>query len=58
MTDLYDRYQAAHTAHRTHRTTCKSCTDTSRCPVGQRLYESFASLQDAHLSRQLRQRGR
>ncbi|MFF4709289.1 hypothetical protein [Streptomyces sp. NPDC001297] len=50
--DLYTRYQAAHTAHRTHRATCTTCTGTSRCPTGQRLFESFASLQDAYLNRQ------
>ncbi|MGW5658248.1 hypothetical protein [Streptomyces humi] len=54
--DLYARYQAAHTAHRAHRESCTSCTDTSRCPVGQRLYRSFAALQDAYLNRQRQQR--
>ncbi|MER7841813.1 hypothetical protein ABTY98_39490 [Streptomyces sp. NPDC096040] len=54
--DLYTRYQAAHTAHRTHRDTCTSCADTSRCPAGQRLYESFAALQDAYLNRLRQQR--
>ncbi|MGY4928540.1 hypothetical protein [Streptomyces sp. 900105755] len=53
---LFERYQAAHTAHRTHRDTCTSCTDTSRCPVGQRLYRSFTDLQDAYLNRQRAQR--
>ncbi|MEU8718286.1 hypothetical protein [Streptomyces sp. NPDC048663] len=54
--DFYARYQAAHTAHRTHRATCTTCTDTSRCPTGQRLYESFAALQDAYLNRQRQDR--
>ncbi|MFF8329215.1 hypothetical protein [Rhodococcus qingshengii] len=54
--DLYTRYQAAHTAHLAHRDTCTSCTDTSRCPTGQRLYQSFADLQDAYLNRQRAQR--
>ncbi|MEU3343035.1 hypothetical protein [Streptomyces sp. NPDC006668] len=50
--DLYERYQAAHTAHRSHRATCTGCTDTSCCPAGQRLFESFTRLQDAYLNRQ------
>ncbi|MFE2586360.1 hypothetical protein [Streptomyces sp. NPDC059378] len=54
--DLFARYQAAAAAYRTHQATCTSCTDTSRCPAGQRLYESFAGLQDAYLNRQRRQR--
>ena len=54
--DLYDRYQVAHTAHRSHRPTCTDCTDTERCPAGQRLFESFARLQDAYLNRQRQQR--
>ncbi|MER6466432.1 hypothetical protein ABT278_39025 [Streptomyces sp. NPDC001228] len=56
MADLFERYQTAHTAHRTHRATCTTCTDTSRCPTGQQLYQSFASLQDAYLNRQRQQR--
>ena len=54
--DLYERYQAAHTAHRSHRATCTDCIDTSRCPTGQRLFQSFARLQDAYLNRQRSQR--
>lgn len=54
--DLYDRYQVAHTAHRSHRATCTACTDTSRCPTGHRLFESFTRLQDAYLNRQRQQR--
>lgn len=54
--DLYDRYQVAHSTHRSHRATCTDCTDTSRCPTGQRLFESFARLQDAYLNRQRQQR--
>ncbi|MFF3208354.1 hypothetical protein [Streptomyces sp. NPDC002962] len=50
--DLYDRYQVASTVHRQHHATCTACTDTSRCPTGQRLYESFTRLQDAYLNRQ------
>ncbi|WP_094104062.1 hypothetical protein [Streptomyces phaeoluteigriseus] len=53
--DLYERYQAAHRAYRAHRTTCSHCTDTSRCPAGQRLVESFTRLQDAYLNRQRQQ---
>ncbi|MEU5599201.1 hypothetical protein [Streptomyces sp. NPDC020298] len=54
--DLYARYQAADSARRAHRSTCTSCIDTSRCPAGQRLYESFAALQDAYLNRLRSQR--
>ncbi|MER7577485.1 hypothetical protein [Streptomyces sp. NPDC126514] len=50
--DLYARYQGAHTAHREHQSACGDCTDTSRCPAGQRLFERFATLQDAYLNRQ------
>lgn len=57
MTDnLHGRYQAAHTAYREHRTRCTNCTDTSRCPDGQRLYESFERLQDAYLAQQKQKR--
>ncbi|USQ89920.1 hypothetical protein NFX46_40275 (plasmid) [Streptomyces phaeoluteigriseus] len=54
--NLYERYQAAHRAYRAHRATCSHCTDTSRCPNGQRLYASLARLQDAYLNRQRQQR--
>ncbi len=53
--DLYQRYQAAHRAHRAHATTCSRCTDTIRCPDGERLFEAFTRLQDAYLARQRRQ---
>ncbi|MFD5814755.1 hypothetical protein [Streptomyces sp. NPDC127038] len=54
--DLFDRYQTAAAAHRTHRDACTPCSDTSRCPTGQQLYEVFARLQDAYLNRQRQQR--
>ncbi|MGC4986623.1 hypothetical protein ACLQ18_39540 [Streptomyces sp. DT193] len=54
--DLHRRYQSAHTAYRAHRVTCTGCTDTERCSVGQRLFESFTRLQDAYLNRQRQQR--
>ncbi|MFD9398191.1 hypothetical protein ACFWA4_05145 [Streptomyces sp. NPDC060011] len=54
--DLHRRYQDAHTAHQEHARTCTTCTDTSRCPGGQRLCEAFARLQDAYLNRQRQQR--
>ncbi|WAU78339.1 hypothetical protein O1Q96_00375 (plasmid) [Streptomyces sp. Qhu-G9] len=54
--DLYQRYQNAYAAHRSHRGTCTTCSDTCRCPVGQRLYASFTKLQDAYLNRQRAQR--
>ncbi|MFC8201724.1 hypothetical protein ACFUTV_41045 [Streptomyces sp. NPDC057298] len=54
--DLYERYQGAYAAHRSHHGTCTTCTDTERCPEGQRIYESFARLQDSYLNRQRAQR--
>ncbi|MFF4542192.1 hypothetical protein [Streptomyces aureus] len=54
--DLFDRYQAAAAEHRTHRDSCTPCTDASRCPAGQQLYEVFARLQDAYLNRQRQKR--
>ncbi|MFF0142383.1 hypothetical protein ACFYRN_38835 [Streptomyces sp. NPDC005227] len=54
--DLYRRYQDAHTAHREHARTCSTCTDTSRCLDGGRLFETFTRLQDAYLNRQRQQR--
>ncbi|MFJ2565788.1 hypothetical protein ACIO02_23000 [Streptomyces sp. NPDC087568] len=56
--DLYQRYQAAHRTHQAHIRTCTRCTDTARCPDGQRLFEAFARLQDAFLARQRDQRRR
>jgi hypothetical protein len=56
--DLYDRYQAAHRAHLAHTRSCSRCQDNARCPDGERLAATFVRLQDAYLSRQLRQRGR
>ncbi|WP_099053878.1 hypothetical protein [Streptomyces griseoruber] len=53
---LLDRYQTARTVYRDHRGTCTTCTDASRCPAGQRLFQSFAALQDAYLTRQRSQR--
>ncbi|WP_437109570.1 hypothetical protein [Streptomyces sp. enrichment culture] len=44
-------------AYREHEQQCTDCCSSkSRCETGQRLYESFARLQDAHLNR-LRKRG-
>ncbi|CAL9672827.1 hypothetical protein SUDANB15_07532 (plasmid) [Streptomyces sp. enrichment culture] len=54
---LYDRYMSAAWAYREHEQQCTDCCSSkSRCETGQRLYESFARLQDAHLNR-LRKRG-
>lgn len=50
--DLYQRYQTAHRAHQAHSTDCTRCTDRTRCPDGQRLYNTFARLQDVYLERQ------
>ncbi|MFJ5804025.1 hypothetical protein [Streptomyces decoyicus] len=52
--DLYAHYMRAHQALRPHRETCSGCTDTFRCAAGERLYEGFARLQDAHLNRRRR----
>ncbi|MER7982632.1 hypothetical protein [Streptomyces sp. NPDC095817] len=54
--DLHRRYQDAHAAHQEHARACTTCTDTSRCSVGTRLYETFTRLQDAYLNRQRQQR--
>ncbi|MER6789509.1 hypothetical protein ABT330_33670 [Streptomyces sp. NPDC000658] len=54
--NLYSRYMAARAVHSDHRAACAQCTDNSRCPVGKRLYDSFARLQDAYLTRQHQQR--
>ncbi|MDX3697333.1 hypothetical protein [Streptomyces europaeiscabiei] len=53
---LLVRYQGAHEEHRSHRGLCIACTDTERCPQGQRLFESFSRLQDAYLNWQREQR--
>ncbi len=49
--NLHDRYMAADKAHRAHRETCTECSPTVRCEAGRRLYERFATLQDAYLNR-------
>ncbi|MGW7671938.1 hypothetical protein ACWGJX_33285 [Streptomyces sp. NPDC054775] len=57
--DLYQRYQAAHRAHLAHTASCTRCTpDGPDCPAGQRLFEAFARLQDAYLTRLNQRRGR
>ncbi|WP_179166881.1 hypothetical protein [Streptomyces sp. CB03238] len=48
---LYDRYMKATAAHRAHRKTCPQCSPHARCTSGQRLYETFARIQDAYLAR-------
>ncbi|MFC7924482.1 hypothetical protein [Streptomyces cinereoruber] len=53
--DLYRRYMAATTAYREHAATCAACTITdpnSDCREGERLYESFSTLQAAYLNQQ------
>ncbi|MEV5177127.1 hypothetical protein AB0L10_40075 [Streptomyces flaveolus] len=50
--DLYQRYQAAYRAHQAHLADCTRCTNHARCPDEQRLYGTFARLQDAYLARQ------
>ncbi|MFJ6661601.1 hypothetical protein ACIQNG_35420 [Streptomyces sp. NPDC091377] len=54
--DLYVRYQTADAKYRAHRGSCTTCTDAVRCGAGGRLYESFARLQDAYLTRQQQRR--
>ncbi|MEV6131963.1 hypothetical protein AB0M05_35120 [Streptomyces violaceusniger] len=54
---LYDRYMKAAAASRTHSETCEGCSPDARCDTGQRLYESFARLQDAYLAKQKERRG-
>ncbi|MGW1988047.1 hypothetical protein ACWCPJ_37335 [Streptomyces collinus] len=53
--DLYQRYQAAHRACQAHTASCTPCANSTTCPTGKRLYETFARLQDAYLTR-LKQR--
>ncbi|MEU0054678.1 hypothetical protein [Streptomyces sp. NPDC006309] len=55
--DLHQRYQAAHRAYQSHADSCGAgCTrGTPQCRDGKRLYETFARLQDAYLTR-LKQR--
>ncbi|MFH8500681.1 hypothetical protein [Streptomyces coeruleorubidus] len=54
---LYDRYMKARAANRAHGETCTRCSPDARCDRGQRLYESFARLQDAYLAKQKQKRG-
>ncbi|MFE9499808.1 hypothetical protein [Streptomyces collinus] len=50
--DLSHRYQTAHRAWQLHTESCHDCTlATLGCPAGKRLFESFARLQDAYLTR-------
>ncbi|MFD5426378.1 hypothetical protein [Streptomyces sp. NPDC127084] len=51
---LYDRYVKAAAADRAHGEACEGCSPDARCAVGQRLYESFARLQDAYLAQRKR----
>ncbi|MFE7777655.1 hypothetical protein ACFU5O_27905 [Streptomyces sp. NPDC057445] len=46
--DLYDRYMKASAALRRHENECGECSPAERCLDGQRLFESFARLQDAY----------
>ncbi|MGI5359966.1 hypothetical protein ACQI4E_32360 [Streptomyces sp. CA-252508] len=54
---LYDRYMKAAAASRAHGETCTRCSPDVRCGAGQRLYESFARLQDVYLAQQKERRG-
>ncbi|MEW1639284.1 hypothetical protein AB0469_35170 [Streptomyces sp. NPDC093801] len=54
---LYQRYMKAAAEYRTHAAQCRTCTQARRCTDGQRLFESFARLQDAYLAQQRRPRG-
>ncbi|MGW7410064.1 hypothetical protein ACWGI9_41360 [Streptomyces sp. NPDC054833] len=49
--DLYTRYMAADRTHRDHEQQCTRCSPEARCETGQRLYDSFARLQEAYLNR-------
>ncbi len=53
----YDHYMKAAAANRTHGETCTGCSPDARCGTDQRLYESFARLQDAYLAKQKQRRG-
>ncbi|MDT0614457.1 hypothetical protein [Streptomyces lancefieldiae] len=52
--DLYQRYLTALATYLEHRNACtdSTCTDSSRCPEGQRLFTAFTRWQDAYLERQ------
>ncbi|MET9957111.1 hypothetical protein ABZ135_36925 [Streptomyces sp. NPDC006339] len=52
--DLHQRYQRAASAVRSHDAECPTCTATTRCQAGARLWESFTRLQDAYLNRNRR----
>ncbi|MFF1498086.1 hypothetical protein [Streptomyces sp. NPDC058304] len=54
---LYDRYMKAAAANRAHGETCNGCSPDARCDTSQRLYESFARLQDSYLAQQKQKRG-
>ncbi|MET8955493.1 hypothetical protein [Streptomyces sp. NPDC004533] len=47
---LHERYMAAHRELRAHENQCTRCSPDARCETGQRVYESFTRLQDAHLN--------
>ncbi|MET9497426.1 hypothetical protein [Streptomyces sp. NPDC006552] len=53
---LHERYMKATRAHQSHEASCSTCLPGTRCAAGERLYESFARLQDAYLAQQ-RKRG-
>lgn len=54
--DLYLRYMAAFKAATAHQGGCTTCQNDRPCAAGQRLYESFARLQDAYVTRQRNRR--
>ncbi|MEU5403622.1 hypothetical protein ABZ348_30525 [Streptomyces sp. NPDC005963] len=54
----YDHYMRAGDAERNHAKTCKSCSGSRRCAVGQQLWTAFEKAQDAHMSSPWPQPGR
>ncbi|MFI8966952.1 hypothetical protein ACIGO8_33130 [Streptomyces sp. NPDC053493] len=54
---LHAQYMKAASSSRAHGKTCTTCSPNARCDTGQRLYESFARLQDAYLAKQRERRG-
>ncbi|MER6342358.1 hypothetical protein ACWEWD_36935 [Streptomyces tendae] len=55
---LYQRYLKALEIYQDHRAACTTCTNSSRCREGDRLWDAFTRSQDAYLERQRSQRGK
>ncbi|MEU9061719.1 hypothetical protein AB0D13_23370 [Streptomyces sp. NPDC048430] len=49
--DLHTRYMDAAATWRAHQANCTACQSSPRCEAGAPLFERFARLQDAYLTR-------